>query len=129
MDDGVESIDDLGERIRGSVRIDGEEETEEVSDGNEFYDVDDANVMEQVGVEIGSGNEGEDEKDEEEEEYDDDEFGVLEAMVSGRKNKKNETFSNHSPPMLRNSQKLNIICRSLQKRTFSNYFCPHFLSR
>ena len=32
-----------------------------MSDGNEFYDVDDANVMEKVGVEIGSGNEDEDE--------------------------------------------------------------------
>ncbi|KAF3438083.1 hypothetical protein FNV43_RR20839 [Rhamnella rubrinervis] len=93
MDDGVESIDDLLEQIRDGVRIDGEEGIEEVSDGNEFYDVDDANVMEQDGVEIGSGNENKHEDEKDEEEYDDDdELGVLEAMVSGRKNRKNETL-------------------------------------
>ncbi|KAF3438080.1 hypothetical protein FNV43_RR20836 [Rhamnella rubrinervis] len=62
------------------------------SDEDEFYDVDNVNVMELFGVEIGSGNENENEKEEYDDDDDDDELGVLQAMASAQKNRKNETL-------------------------------------
>ncbi|XP_015883263.3 DNAJ protein JJJ1 homolog [Ziziphus jujuba] len=82
MDDGVELVDDLRDQIRYGIQI-GEEEEIEGSDENGFHDVDDGNEMEKVGEATGSNiEEGEDNDD-------DDEMGVLEAMISGRRNRKN----------------------------------------
>jgi DnaJ family protein A protein 5 len=75
VDDGVglekeeeETVaDELGERIRDGLEIEGEE------NGDELYEVED-----------GDGDNGNDDDDDEE-----DEMGVLEAMVAGHKNRKN----------------------------------------
>jgi len=76
VDDGVgqekeeeETVaDELGERIRDGLEIEGEE------NGDELYEVED-----------GDGDNGNDDDDDDEE----DEMGVLEAMVAGHKNRKN----------------------------------------
>ncbi|XP_062169451.1 DNAJ protein JJJ1 homolog [Alnus glutinosa] len=78
VDDGVgqekeeeETVaDELGERIRDGLEIEGEE------NGDELYEVED-----------GDGDNGNDDDDDDDDE--EDEMGVLEAMVAGHKNRKN----------------------------------------
>jgi DnaJ family protein A protein 5 len=79
VDDGVgqekeeeETVaDELGERIRDGLEIEGEE------NGDELYEVEDGDGD--------NGNDDDDDDDDDEE----DEMGVLEAMVAGHKNRKN----------------------------------------
>ncbi|PON32638.1 TFIIH C1-like domain containing protein [Parasponia andersonii] len=82
VDDGV---DELGEQMRDGFRI-GEEVVEENDRDCEFYDVDNANkVEEKSGTDVEDNDDDSNEKKEDE----DDEMGVLEAMLTGRKNRKN----------------------------------------
>lgn len=80
VDDGV---DELGEQMRDWFQI-GEEDTEVSNGDDEYYDVDNANRFGKFEEKAGINDEDDEEKDDE-----DNEIGVLEAMLTGRKNRKN----------------------------------------
>ncbi|KAL5544612.1 hypothetical protein UlMin_008396 [Ulmus minor] len=121
VDDGV---DELGGQIRDGFQIKTDDEVG-VSDGDDFYDVEDAIGSENVGGDLSSNNEDEavegegegkddlglnkkdngdvDVKEEEKEggqkdDNDDDQIGILEAMLAGRKNRKNALRREHYAP-------------------------------
>ncbi|XP_030493202.2 DNAJ protein JJJ1 homolog isoform X2 [Cannabis sativa] len=88
VDDGV---DELVEQLKDDVRI-GEEETQVSDRSDEFYGVDNADKSTEFEEKTGIDNldeDGDNDGNVEEKEDGEDEIGFLEAMLGGRKNRRN----------------------------------------